>query len=625
MKISTTPILQILPGSLTEKGSEDGSRKLLTALATLMSFGGLVWGSLLLYFEIFRASLIPFGYIVVSVLNMTLVCPRSLVTARIIQIIISLLLPFGLQWMLGGYFASGVVMLWSTLSLVGSITLLRGKYVYPWLVFFIVLTIFSLWIEPYVIAHKPASISPSTSLILLVINLLMISTIVFLLSKNKSDHDLQINQQLETANNELEKHKNKLETLVRERTEQLEANISLLKEIQEDMKKAKEEAEKANEAKSQFLANMSHEIRSPLNAILGFSQIMTMEAGKSNLSGEFRQYLDTIKLSGENLLELINNILDLSKIEAGKTELSFESVQIKQLFKGIYQINKGRAQEKDIKFSYEIDERLPDFVESDRTKLNQILMNLASNAVKFTPASGSVHMKLLAAPGEFTFEITDTGVGIASNRIPFIFEPFEQADNSITRKFGGTGLGLTITKKMCDLLGGKISVHSVENLGATFRVSLPLTQASGLKDRNSEVQILSPTGNESYEILVVEDNEINQQLMKILLRQLGARCIQAYNGKEGLDHLRLYKPDLIIMDIHMPVMDGMEAIRQIRAQPKLNDIPIICLTADAFSDQQRKAILLGANDYLTKPLELGKLVEIFAKYFGRQKVKTSVA
>jgi CheY-like chemotaxis protein len=234
-------------------------------------------------------------------------------------------------------------------------------------------------------------------------------------------------------------------------------------------------------------------------------------------------------------------------------------------------------------------------------------------------------MKLLSSVGEFIFEIADTGVGIASNRVPFIFEPFEQADNSITRKFGGTGLGLTITKKMCDLMGGKISVHSVENLGTTFRVALPLTPANSLNDRKSEIQTLNILNNESYEILVVEDNEINQQLMKILVRQLGARCVQAYNGSEGLEHLKSHQPDLIIMDIHMPVMDGMEAIRLIRSQPQFNHIPIICLTADAFSDQQRKAILLGANDYLTKPIELHKLVEIFNKYFGQQKVKTSVA
>ncbi len=616
MNIIQKQIAGVLRPPRHNSSPEGSSRSLLISLAALMSFGGIVWGSLLVYFKIYAASAIPYGYVVLSVLNIQLVSGRYLPLARSIQILISMLLPFGLQWMLGGYFSSGIVMLWSTLSLVGAITLLRGQFVYPWLIFFIVLTLFSAWIEPLLLPFKPPILTEEISQILLLINVLMISTIVFVLSKNKTDHDLELNKQLENANSELERNRDKLELAVRERTEQLEVNIELLKVIQEDMKHAKEEAEKANEAKSQFLANMSHEIRSPLNAILGFSQIMSMSAKAVNLNSDFRQYLDNIKLSGENLLELINNILDLSKIEAGKVHLSFETINIKQLFKGIFQINKGKAEEKDIQFSYEIDHRVPDCIEGDRTKINQILMNLTTNAIKFTPAGKSVHMKMYRENDSLVFEIIDTGVGIAADRIGYIFDPFEQADNSITRQFGGTGLGLTITKKMTDLMRGKITVHSVEKVGSTFTVSLPMVNATPSAEPESGLSLDSLKFTEKLTVIVVEDNEINQQLLKILLTQLGINVLQAYNGRDGIELIAEHHPDMIIMDIHMPVMDGMEAIRKVREVKAFNNIPIICLTADAFTNQQKKAMILGANDYLTKPIELVKLTQVFSKYFA---------
>lgn len=604
-------LLPPLHGSM----NEGSPRNLLISLATLMSFGGIVWGSLLVYYRIYSASIIPYAYVVLSIINIQFVSSQNLSVARSFQILISMLLPFGLQWMLGGYFSSGVVMLWSSLSLVGAITLLKGRYVYPWLMFFIALALFSYWIEPLLTPFRPHVLTPEVSQILLLINVLMISSVLFVLSKNKTDIDLELNLQLENANNELGRHKDKLELLVKERTEQLEANIALLKFIQEGTEHAKREAEKANEAKSQFLANMSHEIRSPLNAILGFSQIMSMTAKEANLNDDYKQYLDNIKLSGENLLELINNILDLSKIEAGKVQLSFETINIKQLFKGIFQINKGKAEEKDIQFSYEIDYKVPDFIEGDRTKLNQILMNLTSNAIKFTPAGKSVHMKVLRDDTYLMFQIIDTGVGIAADRIAYIFDPFEQADNSITRKFGGTGLGLTITKKMTELLQGHIYVESDEGTGSTFTVKLPLVNTTLSVEKTPETPFQEVKFPGNLTVIVVDDNEINQQLLKILLAQLGIRMFQAYNGRDGLELIARHRPDLIIMDIHMPVMDGMEAIRKIREVKALQEIPIICLTADAFTNQQKKAMTLGANDYLTKPIEMGKLTQVLSRYF----------
>lgn len=611
------PIQKLLETFRIEKeGSKarNGEENLLISLAALMSFGGLVWGTLLVYFRIYDAAFIPYGYVVLSLANILILVPRNLVIARSAQVMISMLLPFALQWMLGGFFSSGVVMLWSTLALVGSITLLRGKYVYPWLIFFLILSLFSFWIEPYVHSRKPDIITDQISILMLIINVLMISTIVFILAKNKVDRSVEITGQLESANNELEKHKNKLESIVQVRTEELQNHIELLKIIQADMQVAKEEAEKANEAKSQFLANMSHEIRSPLNAILGFSQIMSMNTIGRDVDPEFKQYLDNIKLSGQNLLELINNILDLSKIEAGKVNLSIETVHIKQLFKGIYQINKVKAEEKQIEFSYDISSNVPDFIESDRTKLNQILMNLVTNAIKFTPPTKRVTMNLSMDGRDLVMNVIDTGVGIEQERITQIFEPFVQADNSITRRFGGTGLGLTITKKMTQVLNGTINVYSIPGVGSTFSVKLPLRNLPLSNEVTAEQSEPIPAQLKKSTVLIVEDNELNQQLLVTFLKQVGLQTVQAYNGKEGIEKAMEHRPALIIMDIHMPVMDGLECTKILRSIPEFKQTPIICLTADAFTNQQKKAFAVGVNEYLTKPVDLDALLAAITKY-----------
>ena len=387
-----------------------------------------------------------------------------------------------------------------------------------------------------------------------------------------------------------------------------------IRQLNGELAIAKTEADLANTSKTQFLSNMSHEIRSPLNAISGFSQILTNKVKKMNMPHEFIQFLDNINLSSQNLSELINNILDLSKIEAGKMELSYEPLNLRQLFQGIYHINKTNAHKKGLNFSYSYDDNLPKAIETDRTKVNQILMNLASNAIKFTPKGKEVTLKAIRDQDFIVFQVIDQGIGISKDRLGTVFNSFEQADNTITRRFGGTGLGLSITKKMVEIMGGNISVESEEGKGSIFAVSIPL------KETEEQVVVQQKEHLDNYHfskdniVLVVEDDELNQEVLKALFGELGLVVHVAGNGKTGIEKMIDLKPNLILMDMHMPVMDGLEATQKIRQMDSFADIPIVAISADAFIQQQRKALEAGVNQYMTKPIDLKKLMPLLSEY-----------
>lgn len=432
------------------------------------------------------------------------------------------------------------------------------------------------------------------------------------------EHTTQLNQQLMNSQEELRKMNELLEERIRERTKILREEIEMRKGMEVQLKQAKETADNANLAKSQFLANMSHEIRSPLNAIVGFSQILINQSRKLDLPSEFNRYLNNIKISGQNLSELINDILDLSKIEAGKMTLSEEDMNLRQLIQSIFHIHKATAKEKGIVLQYDFDTATPQYVWSDRSKLKQILMNLLSNAIKFTPAGKHVFLKSAFVNDELLLEVKDEGIGISEEKQASIFDPFVQADASITREYEGTGLGLAITQNMVNMLGGRIELESELGRGATFRVYIPYHEPVRITTEKAEILLDKVEIPTNARILVVEDNPMNQEMIKAFFNEMHHEVLMANDGQEGVTMAEQYQPDLIFMDIHMPGMDGFAAMRKIRQKDEKT--PIVALSADAFTEQQKRAISAGFTDYITKPIQVTRVIECLQKYLIKSKL-----
>ena len=364
---------------------------------------------------------------------------------------------------------------------------------------------------------------------------------------------------------------------------------------------AQNKAESATAAKQQFLSNMSHEIRTPMNAMLGFTRV----ALKTDLSAKQKEYLTAIKTSGDSLIVLINDILDLAKVDAGKMEFEQKPFKLADSMGVLLHLFEPKIQEKNLTLKIKYDEKIPEILRGDATRLHQIILNLLSNAVKFTNVGTiTVSVKLLHKDGEkatVEFAVSDTGIGIAADKIDKIFDNFHQAASDTNRLFGGTGLGLAIVKQLVTAQNGTIEVESTVGKGSTFSFSLNFGRTEKEVEYADEIEILD-TEFKNIKILVVEDMLLNQLLMKTILDDFGFERDIAENGKLAIEQLKMKTYDLILMDLQMPEMNGFEATKYIRNTLK-SDIPIIALTADVTTADVEKCTAVGMNDYIAKPVD----------------------
>jgi signal transduction histidine kinase/DNA-binding response OmpR family regulator len=601
------------------------NRAILVVMASATSMGGVVWGTVYLALGVPEVAIWPYSYVALSFINLLVyIRTRHYETLLIGQLSLILLIPTFLQWHLGGFALSGSVSLWAFVSpIVALIVSKEYKSARIWFFAFFGLVFISGVLEGHLPGLEVGM--PHFGIVMFFVMNIFAPLITayfivyYFIQEGRRATRTMVKQSAELAqsNQSLQELSENLEEKVIERTQQLS--------------EALDAAESANRAKSLFLANMSHELRTPLNAIIGYSEILEEDAVDFGYEDAIPD-LHKIKNAGKHLLSLINDILDISKIEAGEIDIYLEEFELIVLLDEVLSTIEPLIQQNNNTVVFEGDKTSLGQVTTDSTKLRQVIFNLVSNATKFTE-NGTITVsgqRYLNHEDEDWIEIavSDTGIGMTEQQAEKVFQEFTQADESTTRNYGGTGLGLPISRHFCEVLGGDIVVNSISGEGSTFTVHLPaiatapapkvLVEASDNTPDEPSTLAQLPTDSDTV-ILVIDDDKTVHDVLSHQLSRKGFHVVTVNSGQAGLDMARKLKPALITLDIMMPSMDGWSVLAQLKADPELGSIPVIMLS---ILKNKSLGLSLGASDYLTKPVDRDVLVATIKRFLPADLTKS---